>query len=277
MSTIPLDKLIDKIKSTFDLDSEGTLSTLLHGEDSGGTKRKVYVDSEGRIQLGSDMDIGNVNLLDTTDTEIDPATEPTLSSIDTSIDVDLSTLLQTADQPLDVSDAEVDIDISSLTYGTLPVEQQTPVGVENTGGTQIDPATESTLGNVLKTSDLTYDADGNLKTNIRNLTPTDDEVTSKDDVFTNIAFGQDSVTTSGTAEALNGGTSQTVPKGANLKIKALSGNSGIVYVGDSTVGTGSGFELQSGEEVTLKVDDVANVYIDVGTDGDGVSWIVEQA
>lgn len=42
-------------------------------------------------------------------------------------------LLKTADQPLDVSGA------------TVPTEQQTPVGIEDTGGTQVDPATEGSL------------------------------------------------------------------------------------------------------------------------------------
>lgn len=90
-----------------------------------------------------------------------------------------------------------------------------------------------------------------------------------------LAYGQDSVSTSGTAEALNGGTSQTVPDGMAVAVKALDGNSGAVYVGDSSVGTGTGFELQPGEGVSLNVTDVANVYADVATGGDGVSWIVE--
>lgn len=71
-------------------------------------------------------------------------------------------LLVDSASPLDVSAAEVDVDlatqslaaltvtddgsltIDAATQGTLPTEQQTPVGVEDSGGTQIDPAENST-------------------------------------------------------------------------------------------------------------------------------------
>lgn len=94
--------------------------------------------------------------------------------------------------------------------------------------------------------------------------------------WTTVANGQDTVASSGTAEQLNGGTSLTVPSGAVLKVRALSGNGGSVYVGDSGVTTSNGYELTASDAVTLAVDDVANAHIDVDTDGEGVSWIVEQ-
>lgn len=93
--------------------------------------------------------------------------------------------------------------------------------------------------------------------------------------FSGLNYGHDTVATAGTAEALNGGTSLTVPKGAILKVKALSGNTDLVYVGDSGVSSANGYELNAGEEVRLKVDDVATVYIDVAVNGEGVCWIVE--
>lgn len=94
----------------------------------------------------------------------------------------------------------------------------------------------------------------------------------------NLAFGQHTTATSGTAEALNGGTSQSVPDGMAVAVSPLSSNSGNVYVGDSTVGTGDGYELEPSDAgVSLNVNDVANVYVDVDTGGEGVSWIVEVA
>lgn len=92
---------------------------------------------------------------------------------------------------------------------------------------------------------------------------------------TGLAFGQHSTASSGTAEALNGGASQPVPDGGAVAVKALDGNSGAVYIGDGGVGTGTGFEMQPGEGVSLSVTDVSNVFVDVSTGGDGVSWIVE--
>jgi hypothetical protein len=64
-------------------------------------------------------------------------------------------------EPLDVSGSEVDVDLNSQTLspltvtddgslaiaswnaGTLPTEQQTPVGVEDSTGTQVDPSRET--------------------------------------------------------------------------------------------------------------------------------------
>lgn len=91
-----------------------------------------------------------------------------------------------------------------------------------------------------------------------------------------LATGQDTVATTGTAVQLNDGTSLTVPSNASLRVKGLSSNGGIVYVGDDTVAAGNGYELGAGESVVLSVDDVTAVWIDAGTAGDGVSWIVEQ-
>jgi len=103
---------LKKLKEIFNLETDGTIATLLQGKDDTDTKQTVSVDSSGRINLGADIDIGNVHLLDTTDTEISPATEPTLSNI-------YSEVMKTADQPLDVSSTEVDVDINSQTLAQV--------------------------------------------------------------------------------------------------------------------------------------------------------------
>lgn len=93
--------------------------------------------------------------------------------------------------------------------------------------------------------------------------------------FSTVAAGQDSVATAGTAEQLNGGTSLPVPQGSTLTIRANSGLTGSMYVGDSTVSSSTGYILAGGETVTLAVDDVAEVWIDTDSGGQGVSWVVE--
>lgn len=90
-----------------------------------------------------------------------------------------------------------------------------------------------------------------------------------------VDHGQQSVATAGTAEALNGGTSLTVPDGSSLAVRANGGNAGNIYVGDSTVASTNGFILGAGESIGLQVSDVADVYIDADNAGEGVSWIVE--
>ena len=92
-----------------------------------------------------------IGLADSTGTRIDPLTQAVLSSVATDeLRVDLQAdgvgLLQTADQPLDVSGATVTVTddgslaIDAATTDTLSTEQQSPVAVEDTAGAQVDPA-----------------------------------------------------------------------------------------------------------------------------------------
>jgi hypothetical protein len=85
-----------------------------------------------------------------------------------------------------------------------------------------------------------------------------------------IEHGQKTVTSAGTAEALVGSSAE-VKQG--VWIKALLGNTNNVYVGDSDVDSSNGYELDAGDVVFLSVRDLANVYIDVDTNGEGVSFI----
>ena len=84
-------------------------------------------------------------------------------------------------------------------------------------------------------------------------------------IYTNVT----TVTTHGTRVVL--ATSQAINSG--VSIKALSTNTGLIYVGNSTVTSGNGFELAKGEAITVITPNLANVYIDSGVDGEGVSYI----
>lgn len=90
-----------------------------------------------------------------------------------------------------------------------------------------------------------------------------------------LTTGQDTVATAGTAVALNGGTSEPIPDGAVLAVRANGDNSTPVYVGDDTVDTSSGFKLTAGDGLNIRISDVTSVYVDAETSGDGVSWAVE--
>lgn len=95
-------------------------------------------------------------------------------------------------------------------------------------------------------------------------------------VYGTVATGQQSVSSPGTAEALNDGTPLRVPNNASVAVRANSDNDGTVYLGDETVDSATGGILAAGESLTLAVDNVATLYIDADTAEDGVSWIVEQ-
>ena len=79
---------------------------------------------------------------------------------------------------------------------------------------------------------------------------------------------QKTVTTAGSAEAL--AITTTIQ---SITIKALSTNTGIIYIGDSTVASGNGFELESGEILSLEIDDPAKIFADTSVDGEGVSFV----
>jgi hypothetical protein len=91
-----------------------------------------------------------------------------------------------------------------------------------------------------------------------------------------LTSGQKKVTTAGTALALSA-TSVIVKK---LKIKALAGNTGMVYIGKSTVSALTGYELDAGQE--LNVSDLfesaesevnlADIYVDSGVNAEGVTF-----
>jgi len=82
-----------------------------------GTQETNPVDRQTR-------NLGKARLMDENEVLINPATEETLSS----------TLSR---------------EIAVWSAGTLPVEQQSPVAVEDSTGTQIDPATDGTLSSTL--------------------------------------------------------------------------------------------------------------------------------
>jgi hypothetical protein len=61
-----------------------------------------------------------------------------------------------------------------------------------------------------------------------------------------------------------------------LAIKALWANTGLVYLGDSTLASGSnGFQLDAGEVIVFEyVGDLESIYLDADVSNEGASWIV---
>lgn len=112
---------------------------------------------------------------------------------------------------------------------------------------------------------------GNLEANIRYLTE-DDVVQTRDKVFADVVYNSATIGTS--ADALSS-SSEEIPIGSSLLIKANKDNAGVVYIGDSNVGTGDGFPIDAGEEVRLKVDDVSTVYAIADNADEDLRWIIE--
>lgn len=85
--------------------------------------------------------------------------------------------------------------------------------------------------------------------------------------------GQKVVAAAGTAEALG---SQVI--NGPLMVKALLANTNNAYIGNDGAGdvtSANGLELDAGEVVVFDfVGDLASLWLDVDTNGEGVSWIV---
>ena len=88
---------------------------------------------------------------------------------------------------------------------------------------------------------------------------------------TTIYSGQETVDAAGTDQTIRPAGSQAITSG--VTVKALAGNTGIIYVGAENVAAATGFELSAKESVFLEVSDIASVWIDAATTDDGVSWI----
>lgn len=79
--------------------------------------------------------------------------------------------------------------------------------------------------------------------------------------------GQVSVTTTPAPLATSGAAGSTARK--SVKIKSVTGT---VYVGGPSVTVASGYELDAGQELELKVYDLSTVYV-VAASAQTVTWI----
>lgn len=84
---------------------------------------------------------------------------------------------------------------------------------------------------------------------------------------TTIFNGNKVVTTAGTRVTL---AASTTIKG--VTVKALSTNTGIIYVGNTTVAAANGFQLKANESVSIAIADLATVNLDSSVNGEGVTY-----
>lgn len=89
--------------------------------------------------------------------------------------------------------------------------------------------------------------------------------------------GQVTVTTAGTAVQETG-----APNGRYFLIRALAGNSGVVYVGNDGAGdvtSGNGHELSAGDQITVDLEGMgdlafSDLWFDAANNGDKLSWLL---
>ena len=91
--------------------------------------------------------------------------------------------------------------------------------------------------------------------------PKDGRVIDKHSIKT----GQYTVTTAGTAVRVD-------VSAESLLIRAMSTNSGYIYVGDPNVTSSNGFQLGPGQAITVSTYLSRNVYVDSDTNGDKICY-----
>lgn len=83
-----------------------------------------------------------------------------------------------------------------------------------------------------------------------------------------IRNGKKTVAVAGTRETLAGSSSIL-----SVTVKALSTNNGMIYVGNSSVTSATGFQLAAGESVSMDVSNLVLVNIDASVSGNGVTYL----
>lgn len=86
-----------------------------------------------------------------------------------------------------------------------------------------------------------------------------------------VISGQITVTTAGTEVQ-----GPDVPLTNGIFIKALAGNTGVVYVGNDGAGavsSSTGFQLDKGDLILVQVDNLNKLWFDAATNGDKFCWI----
>ena len=87
--------------------------------------------------------------------------------------------------------------------------------------------------------------------------------------------GEKTVTTAGTAEAID-----SANRVKTITIIAKTGNIGQVYVGGSDVASSTNDGLDAGETLSIEAAnwmDLADIYLDVDTNGEGVDFYAVKA
>lgn len=90
-----------------------------------------------------------------------------------------------------------------------------------------------------------------------------------------VISGEKTVTAAGTAEAISG-----AKRVKSITIIAKAGNLGQVYVGGSDVASTTNDGLDAGETLSFEAVtwmDLADIYLDVDTNGEGVDFYAVQA
>lgn len=160
-----------------------------------------------------------------------------------------------------------------VVQATLAAETTKVIGTVNQGTSPwvTSNATTSVVGNgaaaTAQRVTLANDSTGIIGT-VGTVTTITNNVNTVEVAPTTVLNGNTNVTTAGTRVVL---ASSTTCKSVTIKAKAA--NTGIIYVGSSTVSSANGFALVAGETVTLDIANLTTVNLDASVSGEGVTYV----
>lgn len=143
-----------------------------------------------------------------------------------------------------VTTTATDLDIRNLVFATDKVDAS---------GTVLG-AGSAVIGHVITDSGSTTAVTGT--------------VTTTETVPTTILNGKTTVATAGSRTTLAASTSVK-----SVTIKALSTNTGFIYVGDTSVASTNGFQLSARESVSMDLANLNTINIDSSVNGEGVTYL----
>ena len=159
---------------------------------------------------------------------------------------DILTALNQTEQP------ELQIDLASVTLGLTEVRKAI------TGLRFPVPNFDLPFVKDGKSTQVILDSQGNV--------PITGNLTTSVATPSTIRNGQVTVAVTNTAVQLSAGVC------VGVVVQALAGNAGNVVIGDSSVTTANGMQLQPGQATGVAIDNINKIYVN-GTAGDGVCWI----
>lgn len=297
----PLLEATNKISKTISNLSFPVPNYVLPFKDVEGAAAQVQLDSSGRLPttatlVTGDIEIGAVELKNGTDDTRATVTAANALKVDGSAVTQpvSGTVTETNSAAILADTANIDTataainakmvsgtDIGDVTINnttTTPVPVQPPlsgylnVSIDQTGNNNaVDvltmPTITETNSAAIKTAVETIDnaiSGSEMQVDVITM-PT---VTTTESVPTTIYNGKKTVTTAGTRVTL---ASSTTVK--SVTIKALSTNTGFIYVGDTTVASTNGFQLSAGETISMDIANLNTVNLDSSVSGESVTYI----
>lgn len=258
----------------------GVGGKIVATDDIGGIQHELV-----KVEFGTD---GNATMVSTGSPL--PTTDAAVGVSVASIDLKTPTVGQkamAASSPVVIASDQSAIPISgAVTTGGLTDAQlrASPVPVSGTFFQATQPVSAAALPLPLGAStaalqtqpgvdigDVTVNnASGAAAVNIQdggNSITVDGTVTTTQAAPTTIFNGKTSVTTAGTRVVL--AASQAV---LSVTIKALSTNTGVIYVGNASVASTNGFQLSAGDTLSMDLANLNTINIDSSVNGEGVTY-----